>query len=142
MFYFYQRSGRAIISSSINIAQPISKTWFRGILESVLSAPSPTVSVSDSAPQYEGEKDTRGPADFSGNAAKQLDDAGDGDDDDADDDDGDSGIRGTHKRRGDGRLKQPPPLTMGGPEVCVTLISKLYHYFFKKKNNNRWATRA
>ncbi len=75
-------------------------------------------------PQYEGEKDTRGPADFSGNAAKHLDDAGDGDDDDADDDDGDSGIRGAHKRRGDGRMKQPPPLTVGGPaDVRVCCIS-------------------
>jgi hypothetical protein len=80
-------------------------------------------------PQYEGEKDTRGPADFSGNAAKHLDDAGDGDDDDADDDDGDSGIRGPHKRRGDGRMKQPPPLTVGGPadvRVYCLSLSKVY----------------
>ncbi|KAK2467186.1 hypothetical protein APHAL10511_000735 [Amanita phalloides] len=72
--------------------------------------------------RYEGEKDTRGPADFSGNTTKQIDDTGDGDDDDADDDDGDGGVRGTHKRRGDGRMKQPPPLGLGG-ELAYSRIA-------------------
>ncbi|KIL58881.1 hypothetical protein M378DRAFT_55133, partial [Amanita muscaria Koide BX008] len=37
--------------------------------------------------RYDGEKDTRNPADFSGNSTKQMDDTGEGDDDDGDDDD-------------------------------------------------------
>ncbi|KAJ6586851.1 hypothetical protein DFH09DRAFT_806557, partial [Mycena vulgaris] len=36
--------------------------------------------------RFEGEKDTKGPSDFSGNAAAKLDDAAEGDDDDQDDD--------------------------------------------------------
>ncbi|PFH48114.1 hypothetical protein AMATHDRAFT_150563 [Amanita thiersii Skay4041] len=70
--------------------------------------------------RYQGEKDTRGPADFSGTSAnKQLDDLGEGDDDDVDDDEHDGIIRGGPKRR-DAKLK--PGLHMGigpGAEVCV-----------------------
>ncbi|KAF8635129.1 hypothetical protein AX15_000518 [Amanita polypyramis BW_CC] len=73
--------------------------------------------------RYEGEKDTRGPADFSGNATKQMDDIGDGDDDDADDDDNESGVRGTHKRRGDGRLKPVPPMGMSSGELVYPRIT-------------------
>ncbi|KAF9494273.1 SRF-like protein [Pleurotus eryngii] len=55
--------------------------------------------------RYEGEKDTRGPNDFSGNAGARADDNGDGEDDDVDDDDTqDMGRRGA-KRRGDGKVK-------------------------------------
>ncbi|KAJ7346543.1 hypothetical protein DFH08DRAFT_868535 [Mycena albidolilacea] len=49
---------------------------------------------------FDGEKDTRGPSDFSGNAAAKLDDPADGDDDDQDDDE-DLPPIGT-KRRSDG----------------------------------------
>ncbi|KAJ8517762.1 hypothetical protein ONZ45_g5080 [Pleurotus djamor] len=60
---------------------------------------------------YDGEKDTRGPHDFSGNAASKMDD-GDGDEDDGDDDDeprsgGGGGL--SSKRRGDGKLKSDTP---------------------------------
>lgn len=57
--------------------------------------------------QYEGEKDTRGPADFSGNAASKLDENGEGDDDDVDDEDQDvvPSRAGAGKRRSDGKLK-------------------------------------
>ncbi|KDQ32547.1 hypothetical protein PLEOSDRAFT_1033113 [Pleurotus ostreatus PC15] len=55
--------------------------------------------------RYEGEKDTRGPNDFSGNAGTRADDNVDGEDDDVDDDDTqDMGGRGA-KRRGDGKVK-------------------------------------
>ncbi|KAL4257724.1 MEF2 family protein [Pleurotus pulmonarius] len=64
--------------------------------------------------RYEGEKDTRGPNDFSGNAGARADDNGDGDDDDVDDDDTqDMSGRGA-KRRGDGKVKPEwakPPST-------------------------------
>jgi MADS-box transcription factor len=74
--------------------------------------------------RYEGEKDTRGPADFSGNATKQMDDTGDGDDDDGDEDDNDSGVRGHSKRRPDGRLKPPPQMGMSsGPELGYSRIA-------------------
>ncbi|PFH46659.1 hypothetical protein AMATHDRAFT_43465 [Amanita thiersii Skay4041] len=62
--------------------------------------------------RYEGEKDTRGPVDFSGNANKQFDDTGDGDDDDVDDDDNDAVTRGGPKRR-DAKLKPGLPLGIG-----------------------------
>ena len=54
--------------------------------------------------QHDGEKDTRGPQDFSGNANTKLDDMGDGDDDDQDDDD-DLPSRSVKKRGLDGKLK-------------------------------------
>ncbi|KAF8652512.1 hypothetical protein AX16_004367 [Volvariella volvacea WC 439] len=59
--------------------------------------------------RYDGEKDTRTPADFSGNAPNKLDDVGDGDDDDADDDDQE--ISRVPKRKSDGKLK-PASLTI------------------------------
>ncbi|KAJ7096394.1 hypothetical protein C8R44DRAFT_950533 [Mycena epipterygia] len=37
--------------------------------------------------RFDGEKDTRGPPDFSGNAAAKLEDPGDGDDDDQEEED-------------------------------------------------------
>ncbi|KAK7057285.1 protein phosphatase [Favolaschia claudopus] len=49
---------------------------------------------------FDGEKDTRAPADFSGNVATKLEDPADGDDDDQDDDD-DAPAVGS-KRRSDG----------------------------------------
>ncbi|GLB39035.1 putative MADS [Lyophyllum shimeji] len=56
---------------------------------------------------HDGEKDTRGPADFSGNAPGTKDDAGEADEDDVDDDVDDNvpPVRGS-KRRSDGQLKQ------------------------------------
>ncbi|CAA7268949.1 unnamed protein product [Cyclocybe aegerita] len=57
---------------------------------------------------HDGEKDTRGPNDFSGNANSKAADMGDGDDDDVDDDD-DMAPR-TLKRPRDEKLK--PPLDM------------------------------
>jgi len=50
---------------------------------------------------FDGEKDTRGPADFSGNAAVKLDDPADGDDDDQEDEDEVIPPLGS-KRRSDG----------------------------------------
>ncbi|KAF7361989.1 Protein phosphatase [Mycena venus] len=50
---------------------------------------------------FDGEKDTRGPPDFSGNATTKLDDPADGDDDDQDDDEEVSPPLGS-KRRSDG----------------------------------------
>ncbi|KAF8871318.1 hypothetical protein BD779DRAFT_1664564 [Infundibulicybe gibba] len=64
--------------------------------------------------RYEGEKETRVPADFSGNPAHKLDDLGEGDDDDDGEDDHDIPIRGGNKRRGDNKLKPPGDMGMGG----------------------------
>lgn len=61
--------------------------------------------------QHDGEKDTRGPQDFSGNNSSKLDDGGDGDGDDDDDDDDIP----SRKRRHDGKLK--PPADMVPPSV-------------------------
>ncbi|KAF7376085.1 Protein phosphatase [Mycena sanguinolenta] len=50
---------------------------------------------------FDGERDTRGPADFSGNAATKIDETADGDDDDQDDEDEVLPTLGS-KRRSDG----------------------------------------
>ncbi|KAJ7262249.1 hypothetical protein B0H12DRAFT_1104979 [Mycena haematopus] len=50
---------------------------------------------------FDGERDTRGPSDFSGNATTKLEDPGDGDDDDQDDEDEVLPSLGS-KRRSDG----------------------------------------
>ncbi|KAL0959417.1 hypothetical protein HGRIS_014663 [Hohenbuehelia grisea] len=55
--------------------------------------------------RYDGEKDTRGPSDFSGNIVSKHDDIGDGDDDDGDDDEHQDVRHVGSKRRGDGKLK-------------------------------------
>ncbi|KAF8055296.1 MADS-box transcription factor [Lyophyllum atratum] len=63
---------------------------------------------------HDGEKDTRGPSDFSGNASgTKIDDAGEAEEDDVDEDVDDvlPPIRGS-KRRGDGHLKQTNDNTM------------------------------
>jgi hypothetical protein len=60
--------------------------------------------------QHDGEKDTRGPQDFSGSANAKLDDIGDVDDDDQDDDD-DLPSRSLKKRGLDGKLKPTQDLT-------------------------------
>ncbi|KAF8878376.1 hypothetical protein CPB84DRAFT_1688348 [Gymnopilus junonius] len=57
--------------------------------------------------RHDGEKDTRGPQDFSNASASKLDDIGDGDDDDGDDDDD---LPARNKRRHDGKLKPPPDM--------------------------------
>lgn len=51
--------------------------------------------------RFEGEKDTRGPPDFSGNAAAKMDDPADGDDDDQEDEEEVLPSLGS-KRRSDG----------------------------------------
>ena len=56
--------------------------------------------------QHDGEKDTRGPQDFSGNANTKLDD----DDGDDDDDNDDLQSRSVKKRGLDGKLKSPQDL--------------------------------
>ena len=48
--------------------------------------------------QHEGERDTRGPADFSGASSTRIDDGGDGDDDDGEDDEDDAPSLATRKR--------------------------------------------
>ncbi|KAJ7218133.1 hypothetical protein GGX14DRAFT_333137, partial [Mycena pura] len=50
--------------------------------------------------RFDGEKDTRGPPDFSGNATTKLDDPADADDDDQEDEE--EIISSLGKRRGDG----------------------------------------
>ncbi|KAF9445246.1 hypothetical protein P691DRAFT_795734 [Macrolepiota fuliginosa MF-IS2] len=62
--------------------------------------------------RHDGEKDTRGPQDFAGNANNKIDDTGDGDDDDPDDDDD-----GPSRRRGDSKLKRGSDLTMSGNDI-------------------------
>jgi MADS-box transcription factor len=51
--------------------------------------------------RFDGEKDTRGPADFSGSAATKLEDPAEGDDDDQEDEDEVITPLGS-KRRSDG----------------------------------------
>jgi len=58
---------------------------------------------------FTGEKDTRGPSDFSGNASNKLDDAGEGDDDDQDDETySEIPVRAGTKRRSNGKPKTAP----------------------------------
>jgi hypothetical protein len=57
------------------------------------------------AVQYDGEKDVRGPRDFSGKTSGPLDDVKDGDDDDGDEEDDRSRLRVGEKRSADGRAK-------------------------------------
>ena len=79
--------------------------------------------------QHDGEKDTRGPQDFSGSANTKLDD---GDDDDADEDEDLS--RSVKKRGLDGKLKSPQDLA----NVRGVTASKSYqssHLF-----PSRWTT--
>ncbi|KAF8194513.1 MADS-box transcription factor [Pholiota molesta] len=61
--------------------------------------------------RHDGEKDTRGPSDFSGNTASKLDDIGGEDDEDVDEDE-DAPSRS--KRRHDGKLKHAPDMVTGG----------------------------
>ncbi|TFK61290.1 SRF-like protein [Pluteus cervinus] len=73
--------------------------------------------------RYDGEKDTRGPQDFSGNAPNKLEDIGEGDDDDGDDDDDSMG--GRQKRRLDGKLKPPSDLSIS-TDVCPRVFPNLF----------------
>lgn len=70
-------------------------------------------------PKFDGEKDVRGPNDFSGNAGSKIDDVGEGDDDDGDDDDDTSrpraastatkkGAGGDHTKNGGPKMVEPP----------------------------------
>ncbi|KAF8953848.1 hypothetical protein BDZ97DRAFT_1870222 [Flammula alnicola] len=65
--------------------------------------------------RHDGEKDTRGPPDFSGNSNSKLDDIAGDDDEDVDDDD-DVPVRS--KRRHDGKLKPPPDMVTGGMDYA------------------------
>jgi hypothetical protein len=55
--------------------------------------------------QYDGEKDVRGPRDFSGKTSSPLDGVKEGDDDDGDEDDDGSRLCVGEKRGADGRMK-------------------------------------
>jgi hypothetical protein len=63
--------------------------------------------------QHDGEKDTRGPSDFSGNTNAKLDDLVDGDEEDQDDED-DLPSRSVRKRGPDGKLKPDMVNTVRG----------------------------
>ena len=69
--------------------------------------------------QHDGEKDHKGPADFSGNANPKVDEIGDENDDDGDDDDE---VPSRNKRGRDGKLKPPQDMHVAGvclPFYCV-----------------------
>lgn len=72
-----------------------------------------TLATSTDPNQHDGEKDHKGPADFSGNNNPKLDDIGDDNDDDGDEDDE---VPSRNKRGRDGKLKPPPDMHVGG--VC------------------------
>lgn len=61
--------------------------------------------------QHDGEKDSKGPADFSGNVNPKVDDIGDENDDDGDDDED---VPSRNKRGRDGKLKPPSDMHVGG----------------------------
>ena len=77
--------------------------------------------------QHDGEKDHKGPPDFSGNASTKIDEIGEDNDDDVDDDE-DLPSRG--KRGRDGKLKPPPDMHVAG--VCpdyIIIARHLAHHF-------------
>lgn len=66
----------------------------------------------DFHPKHDGEKDTQGPLNFSGNILAKMDDIGEGDDDDDDDD-----VPVRPKRRNDGKLKPPGDMSLDTSDV-------------------------
>ncbi|TFK21671.1 SRF-like protein [Coprinopsis marcescibilis] len=69
--------------------------------------------------RHDGERDTKGPADFSGGGTTKIEDTGDGDDDDGEDDDDGLQRTGKRSRGGEGsKLKLPSDMGGGSNEVC------------------------
>ena len=66
----------------------------------------------DFHPKHDGEKDTQGPLNFSGNILAKMDDIGGGDDDDDDDD-----VPVRPKRSYDGKLKPPGDMSLDTSDV-------------------------
>ena len=66
----------------------------------------------DFHPKHDGEKDTQGPLNFSGNILAKMDDIGEGDDDDDDDN-----LPVRPKRRNDGKLKPPGDMSLDTSDV-------------------------
>lgn len=65
--------------------------------------------------RHDGEKDTQGPLNFSGNNLSKIDDIGEGDDDDDEDD-----VPVRPKRRNDGKLKPPGDMSLGNSDLDYT----------------------
>ena len=85
--------------------------------------------------QHEGERDTRGPGDFSGASSAKNDDGGDGDDDDGEDDEDDALSLATRKRaRAEGANVGPGKVrpahdqdNMMNPDVLVSFFLSILH---------------